>query len=164
MMKHRNPQPEASSAQSFRTCLGLGLLAFLILQYPQWKGHLFEATWIQVKSIVVPANQRDLMQLGAICNSLKEFECSKNQFGELVRRFPRIAKGHANLAIALARLGEFEKARQSFRNYFRMGGRAFDAMYWMGKAQWGLEEKKRRSRGTTGVCARRLGISRWPRS
>jgi tetratricopeptide (TPR) repeat protein len=135
------------SLNHWRTALKIGAILsvtmILIVQLTRWQGFAFGATYLQSKSLFIPLNQKELQALGSMCNSLENYACSEHYFEELVHRFPKHRIGLANLGIVLARSGKFAKARIALTRYFRSGGRAYDAMFWMGKTLTHLSQNKR---------------------
>lgn len=119
------------------------LTALFLAQFSRWQGFAVHATVLQTKSLFVPLNQAELTSLGSMCNTLKNYPCSEEYFEKLVLRFPSNQIGLANLGIVLAKGAKYSKAKMALERYFQVGGRAFDAMFWMGKSLTHLAQNER---------------------
>ena len=104
-----------------------------------WREFAFEATVIQAKNLVWSDQNEYHTELGSICNTLKDFECSKYQFGQLVQRNPYNRTALANLGIAFANLEQWHQAKVKFESYFSVGGNASDVLYWYARSIESIE-------------------------
>jgi hypothetical protein len=109
------------------------LFAFLFVLTVQtflWQEFAFEATAAQLRQFVWSDPNKYHTELGSICNTLKDFKCSKKHFSELVKVNPFNRAALANLAIAQSQLAEWQEAKVKFESYFSIGGGAADVMFW----------------------------------
>ncbi|NQY99512.1 MAG: hypothetical protein HRT45_02460 [Bdellovibrionales bacterium] len=121
----------------------ISVTVLLVVQFTRWQGFAFQATYLQTKSLFIALNPDELMVLGSMCNTLKNFECSEVYFEKLVHRFSNHRLGLANLGIVLARNQKYAKSRAALNRYFKRGGRAYDTMFWMGKSLTHLAQNER---------------------
>ncbi len=108
------------------------LLLFILIQSFLWKQHSLEATYVQLKNIFVERSLDNYIELGAICNSLGDFECSEKYFNKVIEINPNNKLGLANLGIILAKKKDWKKSQSPLKAYFSLGGRSFDVLYWYG--------------------------------
>lgn len=107
--------------------------AVMSIQLFVWKEFGFEATYLQVKDVISLSTQKDLLELGAICNTIGNYKRSAVYFERVVREDPNNRVALANLAISLVKMQEHKKSKPHFEAYFSLGGNAYDVMYWYGK-------------------------------
>lgn len=117
------------------------LLVFSV-QIFLWRKFAFEASNTQIKLLFANDPEPYLLDLGAMCNSLKDFKCSKRQFRKVLDKNPYQRNALANLGIASAQLKEWDKARTYFESYFSIGGSAGDVMYWYAESIEALEGRE----------------------
>lgn len=128
------PSDKISMRRKLRAFAFVAILGFVALQVLRWKTFAPEATFWQVKQLIVGLDVNESLQYGAICNSMERFKCSENIFGHLLLRFPKHKQAMANLAIALSQQGQWARSLPYYRDYFRLEGQGYDVMYWYAKS------------------------------
>ncbi|MCB0361425.1 MAG: hypothetical protein KDD35_01800, partial [Bdellovibrionales bacterium] len=127
--------------------LFFGVLLFFTLafgvQLSRWQRFSVDVSWFYLKRMVGQDGIEDWMNMGAICNSLKKFECSVSAFSAVLQKQARQRPALANLAMALGHLGQWREAQPYFEAYFSLGGEAYDTMFWYARALTALGEKER---------------------
>lgn len=110
------------------------LILFMTFQVVIFRQYAFEVTWLYSKEAMGISNPYDQRKLGAICNTIGRYNCSVRIFSELQKKWPGDTEVLSNLAMALTLSNNEAEAFPYFKAYFSSGGKAFDVMYWYGKA------------------------------
>jgi tetratricopeptide (TPR) repeat protein len=105
-----------------------------------WRQYSLEASYIQIKNLLGKQNIENLIELGSICNSLKDYDSSEKYFNKVMQINPNNKLALANLGILLSKKGEWQKSLPALRSYFSLGGQSFDATYWYGKSLINLKQ------------------------
>ncbi len=118
-------------------------LAFLLIcwQVFWWRYQAIEISKLQIKSAFVGLTFAEMMDWGAICNGLGDFQCSARVFSKALRGRPESAIALTNLAIAEAHQGRCRQALEIFERYRRQAHEGPDSLYW--KAQCLIERGER---------------------
>ncbi|MCB0357361.1 MAG: hypothetical protein KDD40_10155, partial [Bdellovibrionales bacterium] len=114
----------------------------LLLQFILWKQYSLEATYVQLKNLLVKESIENHLELGAICNSLSDHFCAQNYFQKVVDMEPNNKLGLANLAMVLAKQHKWQLAEPNFKAYFSLGGSSYDVLYWYGLTESVLKDVK----------------------
>jgi predicted aspartyl protease len=75
------------------------------------------------------ANTEDLIELGAICNTLQRYDCSVPVYRHLLLSRPDDSRVVANLALALTRTDAHSAAVPYYERYLYLGGGAVDTFH-----------------------------------
>lgn len=73
-------------------------------------------------------------EMGSLCNALNKLVCSEKYFERLLLENPNNTKASGNLAVAYYKANRNEMALTYFNQYQESGGKAFDIIFWHGKA------------------------------
>ena len=118
-----------------------GLMAFflaLFVQFFVWKQYSFAASFLQLKSLFSRDKVSANLELGTICNTLDNLNCSIKYFNKVVNKDPKNKSALANLGMALAGTSQWKKAEPVLEGYFSLGGDSFDVVYWYGRTLYEL--------------------------
>ncbi len=114
--------------------LFVGLMTFFFVQFLFWGHFAFQVTSYQIRGAFWGLSVDDRLDWGAICNSLKKYSCSEQQFQKVLEQQPRHQTATANLAIALTHQGRESEAIFHYEDYFNRGGRGLDVMHWYARS------------------------------
>lgn len=110
-------------------------LAFVLVcwQIFWWRFQAIEISKLQVKSAFIGLTFNEMMNWGAICNGLGDFQCSARVFGKALKGRPESALALTNLAIAEAHRGRCRQALEIFDRYRRQAHEGPDSLYWQAR-------------------------------
>lgn len=141
-------EPEATRANTQNRLLKFlsigGLIAIFITGityryfYSQWREFTNEAVPILVKLKLSKPTDIELHRLGAICNTFHKTDCSIQVYEKLAESNPTDSISVANLAMALTKDNQHEKAVSSFEKVFAMGVGSSDTYFWYSKSLFKL--------------------------
>lgn len=117
----------------------ISVFVFFCAQFFTWGQYSFDATYLMAKQYSGMAEEKDYLELGAMCNAIKNRECALKYFKKVVDYNPRHKKALANLGINYALNGQWRQAKTNIEGYFSLGGNGYDVLLWYGRIMEALE-------------------------
>lgn len=120
----------------------LAVVLFCLFLYgrSKWGKYALDAAYIKLKLSLGQSTESDEAQLGRICNTFRDDECSVEAYSRLVRRNPNNTIALANLAMAETNTRRFKSAVQHYQAFFNLGGAGRDVMYGYAKTLSALDQ------------------------
>lgn len=136
--KERDKQKKILIGMTACGLVGLALLVYYEMQMPKYKVALLNEELYRVPPQL---SKKQLLNLGAECNTYGNTLCSQAVFAKIVQLDPRDYQSLANLAMAQSHLGFHKQALVNFENAVRNGVNTFDVYKFYGHSQWAMGNK-----------------------
>ncbi len=129
------PQKASDKNKNIWALILTVFLAATVAHFVYWGQFSLDVVLLKTQNLVgLRSSNSYYTELGSVCNALNKLECSKKYFEKLLLENPKNTKASGNLAVAYFKSGQNEMALTYFNQYQDSGGKAFDIIFWHGKA------------------------------